>query len=263
MPKPTSTTTSAPRPEPRPAPRPTLRPESHPEPRPEPRDEPAGPFSAWVRETHRARKLKVIGSNVPCGECNACCRSSYFIHIRPEETAALARIPKRLLFPAPGLPKGHVLMGYDRQGRCPMLADDRCSIYEDRPQTCRDYDCRVFAASGVDADQHGTQPDIARRARAWKFEYPTDADRQAHAAVRAAGAFLTEHRDAFPEGAVPGNPVPLAIMAVRVYQVFLRLNEASAAGEPAPSPAEIARAVLAELGPADPARSAPKKRRAH
>ena len=76
-----------------------------------------------------------------------------FIHIQPEETQTLQRIPRALLFPAPGLPKGHVLMGYCDKGQCPMLVDNQCSIYEHRPQTCRDYDCRVFAATGISVDQ--------------------------------------------------------------------------------------------------------------
>jgi len=68
-----------------------------------------------------------------------------------------------------------------------------------------------------------------------------------HAAVAAAGKFLTEHADAFPNGVLPSNPVQLALLAVRVYRVFLRLEEASAAGRPRPSPPEIARLVLADL----------------
>ncbi len=63
-----------------------------------------------------------------------------FVHIKPDETQTLRRIPRALLFPAPGLPKGHRVMGYDDRGYCPMLVDDKCSIYEDRPQACRTYD---------------------------------------------------------------------------------------------------------------------------
>src|SRR4051812_18756771 len=107
-------------------------------------ERPAGEFSSWLRHTRRALHLKTVGADVPCGECTGCCRSSLFIHIKPEETRARARIPKALQFPAPGLPKGNVLMGYNKKGECPMLVDGKCSIYEDRPQTCRDYDCRIF-----------------------------------------------------------------------------------------------------------------------
>src|SRR5262245_7708357 len=93
-----------------------------------------------------------------------------FIHIKPEETDTICRIPRDLLFPAPGLPKGHVLLGYDDKGQCPMLVDHECSIYDHRPQTCRDYDCRIFSAAGVAIDER-TQSEIAERVRAWVFDY--------------------------------------------------------------------------------------------
>jgi len=98
-----------------------------------------------------------------------------FIHIEPAETQTIQRIPRALLFPAPGLPKGHVLMGYSDKGHCPMLVGNKCSIYEDRPQTCRDYDCRVFAATGVPVDQ--SQTEIADRVKAWAFHYESEASR--------------------------------------------------------------------------------------
>jgi Fe-S-cluster containining protein len=209
----------------------------------EPCELPAGEFSAWLRETRRARALETIGADVPCGSCNACCRSSYFIHVRPEETRTLGRIPKQLLFPAPGLPEGHVLMGFDDRGQCPMLVDDRCSIYEDRPQTCRDYDCRVLAATGIDPGREVGRAQIAARVRQWKFTYRDDAARAACSAVQAAAAFLLDHRDCFPHGVLPGNPVQLAVLAIQVYEVFAEREP----GPPAPTPAEIARAVLAAM----------------
>ena len=85
-------------------------------------------------------------AEVPCGSCVACCRSSMFIQIEPDEKRTIARIPRELLFPAPGRPKGHWVMGYDEAWRCPMLVEERCSIYEDPPRTCRMFDCRVMAA---------------------------------------------------------------------------------------------------------------------
>jgi Fe-S-cluster containining protein len=220
----------------------------------------AGPFSEWLRATHRARKLRVIGADVPCGACTGCCQASLFIHIAPHETNALARIPKRLLFAAPGLPEGHMLLGYDPEGRCPMLADGKCSIYDDRPQTCRDFDCRVFAAAGVEPDQRGTNSELTERVRAWRFDHPNEADATEHAAVRAAGRFLREHRSAFPEAALPDNPVQLALLAVRVYELFLASRQA--AGATPATPAEIARAVLAELDARAPALDPPSNRKA-
>ena len=65
------------------------------------------------------------------------------------ETDTLALIPPELLFPVPGLPSGHVLMGYAERGGCPMLIEGKCSIYAARPRIFRTYECRVFPAAGI------------------------------------------------------------------------------------------------------------------
>jgi len=126
----------------------------------------AGRFSLWLAELDQSLRGDA-DIDVPCGACTACCTSSQFVHIAPDETDTLARVPVELRFPAPGLPKGHVVLGYDERGRCPMLVDDACSIYEHRPRTCRTYDCRVFAATGV---QPEGQPTIAARVARWAFD---------------------------------------------------------------------------------------------
>jgi hypothetical protein len=144
----------------------------------------AGDFGDWLADMGRALHGE-RDAPVPCGGCTACCRSSQFVAIGPDETDTLAHVPPRLLFPAPGRPAGHVLLGYDERGRCPLLTDDGCSIYEHRPRTCRTYDCRVFAAAGVDVDDGDarTTP-IGLQARRWRFTYAGADDRRAHAAVR-------------------------------------------------------------------------------
>jgi hypothetical protein len=147
---------------------------------------PAGAFSEWLAQM----RLVLQGegeADVPCGECTGCCTSSQFVHIEPDEVDALAHIPSALLFPAPRMPHGHVLLGYDSEGRCPMLGDHGCSIYEHRPRTCRTYDCRIFPAAGVEVTEV-VQVAIGRRARRWRFEHPTETDRREHDAVRAAAA---------------------------------------------------------------------------
>ena len=146
----------------------------------------AGGFAAWLAGMQRA--LRGEGeSDVPCDGCTACCTSSQFVHIEPDETATLQRIPAELLFPAPRLPIGHVLMGYDENGHCPMLRDGACSIYDDRPRTCRTYDCRIFAATGLELEEH-EKPAIAVRSRRWVFDFSSDLDRAARDAVLAAVA---------------------------------------------------------------------------
>ncbi|HEX3542140.1 MAG TPA: YkgJ family cysteine cluster protein, partial [Acidimicrobiales bacterium] len=125
----------------------------------------AGEFSPWLAQV-RGAIAGAHGVAVPCGSCTACCTSSQFIAIGPDEEATLARIPADVRFPAPRRP-GHFVLGYDERGHCPMLVDGKCSIYEDRPRACRTYDCRVFAAAGVELDNA-----IGDQARRWRFRFP-------------------------------------------------------------------------------------------
>jgi hypothetical protein len=111
-------------------------------------------------------------------------------------------------------------MGYDKNGLCPMLANSKCSLYEHRPQTCRDYDCRVFAAAGIAAGS-SEKAVINQRVASWKFSYPTAQDRAEHLAVQAAASFMHKNATSFPGGRVPDNPSQLAILALKVYSVFL------------------------------------------
>ncbi len=182
-------------------------------------------FSEWLSGIRLAQKTGV-GASVPCGECRGCCTSAYFIHVGPEEKETLARIPRKLAFAAPGLPKGHVLMGYDEKGHCPMFIDNKCSIYAHRPKTCRQYDCRIFPATGLAVG--GEKPVIAGQSGRWEFSFPAAQDSEELRAVRAAAAFLNAYADLFPAGFVPNNPTQQAMVAIKVYPVFL---EAIAAPE--------------------------------
>jgi Fe-S-cluster containining protein len=143
----------------------------------------AGSFSEWLEQI-RAALDDGADAVVPCGACTACCTSSQFVHIDPDELDALAHIPVALRFPAPGLPDGHVVLGYDEHGRCPMLIEGACSIYEHRPRACRAYDCRVFAATGVEPDV--SQPAVAAQVRRWRFSHHTREDRVLQDEIRAA-----------------------------------------------------------------------------
>jgi uncharacterized protein len=182
----------------------------------------AGDFSSWLAGMQRALSGQA-DSHVPCDACTACCTSSQFVHIAPDETDALAHIPSELLFPAPRLPRGHVLMGYDQHGRCPMLVDQQCSIYAHRPRTCRTYDCRVLPAAGLELDE-GEKVLIAERTRRWRFSHPTALDSVQHDAVQTAAATLHEHRSQLPVGAVPMNATALAVLAVEMHESFLEID---------------------------------------
>ena len=69
-------------------------------------DLPAGDFGAWL-EHMRSALRREADANVPCGDCCACCSTSHFVHIGPDEADTLAAIPSELLFEAPGSPGGH------------------------------------------------------------------------------------------------------------------------------------------------------------
>ena len=46
-------------------------------------------------------------------------------------------------------------------------------------------------------------------------------DRRAHDAVRAAAAFIRDERASFPGGAAPSSPDQIAVLALKVYELFL------------------------------------------
>ena len=197
----------------------------------------AGSFAAWADHT-RASQAGDAEATVPCDGCTACCRSSFFVHIAPDETTTLSRIPRELLVRAPGLPPGYMVLGYDERGHCPMLVDGACSIYADRPRTCRTYDCRIFSAAAVEPDPT-TQPAIAERVRGWRFTLDTPTARERADAVQAAATFLRAHGAELPPAIAPANPTGLAVLAVEVHELFL----ASSGRRAEPDAAAIVAAV--------------------
>ena len=173
------------------------------------------------------------GMDVPCGDCVGCCVSGYSVQLRPEDHRAREQISAELLVSPPGFPAGHLTVQPTPEGLCPMLHAGRCSIYYVRPQTCLDYDCRIFAAAGLDAGK----PIIDKRVREWRFSYSSELDRLEHQAVGAAASFIREHRDSF-DVRVPTTPMGIAVFAIKSYVVFV---------DPATktkSAADIARAML-------------------
>lgn len=178
----------------------------------------AGDFSRWLRDM-RGALASDGGMDVPCGECRGCCVSSYYVKVRAHETVAMARIGAQHLQPGPPNDSRSRLLGFHADGRCLMLVDGNCSIYEDRPETCRSYDCRVYAAAGMNAGPD--KPVINERVARWEFDYPGERDRAEHAAVQAAARFLRQHPVRFPGGHVPAKPAEIAVLAVKSYTVFL------------------------------------------
>lgn len=198
---------------------------------------PAGDFSAWLADALRSMITRE-GTDVACGDCVGCCSSSYFIHLEPDDVDARARIPETLLFQAPGMPEWHSLMGFDSKGTCPMLRKRLCTIYEHRPRTCRIYDCRIFAAAGILAGEDDKLV-INQRIALWEFGYPTGRDRDEHRSVTRAAEFTSSHPRVFPGGRIPTNPSQLALLALKVHELFLEGGAAETMSERA-----LARAIV-------------------
>ncbi len=178
---------------------------------------PAGNFSEWLRDM-RAALASDGGMDVACGDCRGCCVSSYYIKVRPNEARALARIGEANLEAEP-MRDGSRLMGFRDNGQCHMLVSGNCSIYEDRPETCRAYDCRVYAAAGMSPGED--KPVIHERVGRWRFDYPTARDLEEQRAVTAAANHLRQHPVRFPGGRVPSRASEIAVLAVKSYTVFL------------------------------------------
>lgn len=204
---------------------------------------PAGDFGPWLAEILGAIRGE-HPSEVPCGTCTACCSSSQFIHIGADETDTLAHVPAEMLFAAPGLPDGHVLMGYDENGSCPMLVDELCTVYEHRPRTCRTYDCRVFPATGLAPEESKVL--ITRRARRWDFTDPGGAAAEQRDAVRASARSLVE-MSSDPGAPVPRSPTQLAALAIELHHEFLTRDPLTGEERAVRQSTEVIRAALAHL----------------
>jgi Fe-S-cluster containining protein len=179
---------------------------------------PAGSFSEWLRAM-RAALASHGGMEVACGSCRGCCVSSYYVKVRAHETRAAAAIGEENLEPGPPGNNGSRLMGFRDNGHCLMLREGNCSIYEDRPETCRSYDCRIYTAANMLAGED--KPVINQRIARWQFTYDDDRARAEHNAVIAAANYLRQHPVRFPSGRIPSRPSEIAVLAVKAYAVFL------------------------------------------
>lgn len=208
----------------------------------------AGEFADWVGAFGDAMKGKGLGV-VPCAACVACCTSSKFILVRPCDHEARSVIPEDVLFPAPGMPKGFHLMGYDERGHCPMFINGKCSIYHARPQTCRQYDCRALAATESYCDDEGEE--IVSKARHWRFSFEDEKSVEIAAAIKRSMSFLQAHSGQFPGGYLPRGSAQLSALAIRVHSHFID-HESSRM-----TPREMAHAIVASYPVGDAAKVPP------
>lgn len=95
---------------------------------------------------HRVKnvKLYVINSDepieeVPCGTCTLCCEI-----LAPNLTVEEINSGKYPISLSDNNLDGPVVTMFRKQGQkgCAMFIDGKCSIYDDRPIACRQFDCR-------------------------------------------------------------------------------------------------------------------------
>jgi len=155
----------------------------------------AGDFETWLQSLLYSF-TSGHGTCVPCCDCRACCSSGYFIPVHAEETRTISVIPEAALFNAPSHPDGDILLiGLTKSWKCSMLKSKQCSIYKLRPQACRDYDCRLFAAAEIGSGIR----DIDQTVKKWRFHYKNSDALTTHLAIKTAASFAIKNSNYFPE----------------------------------------------------------------
>lgn len=72
---------------------------------------------------------------INCGKCTQCCQWGGDLHIR-------APLTKKEIKSKKYKHKFSLLAADPITGNCVYLIDGKCSIYEDRPSGCKEFDCR-------------------------------------------------------------------------------------------------------------------------
>ncbi len=134
---------------------------------------PNGALLTFLRKTEQGLKQGTL--DVPCKGCTACCRDPLmYVDVTDEEAQRLQtrRIDEN----------GRLEVARKPNGECVYLIDNKCTIYAQRPNACRKYDCR-FALLGAPL----AGADIVRRegVEQWeRFKLPSREDKLAYLAIR-------------------------------------------------------------------------------
>ena len=179
--------------------------------------QPEVPFAAWLSSAV-ATLEDDEPAEVPCGECNACCRTHHYIHVRPEEKRARARLPASVAVPGAGTAAG--LPG-DRAGRRRLLpAADRRPLHGLRGPAARLPHLRLPGVRG-DRRRRRTGPTSRRRCGAGGSATRRRTTTSGRAAVLAAASFVREHPESMASDVARLQPIRVATLAVAVHALFL------------------------------------------
>ena len=197
----------------------------------------AGDFGTWLQQMQAVLRGGTEGTDVPCGDCVGCCSSHWPVALRAEDEALVPLVPAWLLLEPEDAPEGLRYMGYREDGTCPMLVKRQCRVYAQRPQTCRDFDCRIFTAAGI-ASAGANKPLINERLSVWRFSYASTADLAVHKAIQSTAAFLQGEAREVSGFHFPVAPIAIAGLALKAHPVFMKGNAEGL------TTAELARAVV-------------------
>lgn len=92
--------------------------------------------------TGLTKKVAHSDGNVPCGTCTRCCYLKT-ISLHPDRGDKVEELNASLHRIDDGTGFRIVWTMPRKSGHCAYLVNERCTIYEDRPSTCREFDCRA------------------------------------------------------------------------------------------------------------------------
>lgn len=124
---------------------------------------PSGSVTTFIRKLARGAEKGNV--SVPCGSCNACCRSSkVLVNLYPDE---LKKFPDAVLDKEMSTDPGSTQWRLPKRedGTCVYLIEGKCSIYAGRPRSCRTYDCRFQLFTGV---RRGDDPIMDEAISQWQ-----------------------------------------------------------------------------------------------
>jgi Fe-S-cluster containining protein len=87
-------------------------------------------------------------SDVPCGNCTKCCEV-LTPFLTPDEVTSglyplsLIQPDKNMILENPNVGPLVAMFKKTPTGGCFMFIDNKCSIYDHRPRSCRQFDCRT------------------------------------------------------------------------------------------------------------------------
>jgi hypothetical protein len=124
---------------------------------------------AVVEYTQQGRGvLSDVDARVDCNGCTACCWFSNIDLYPPESGDGLSF----------DLVDGVRRLRKNADGSCVHLINHRCSVHDQRPIACRNYDCREMAVAGIrPASSAAEQTPLTAAVARWDLKLATHDDR--------------------------------------------------------------------------------------